>query len=117
LAGQLVGLDSTGKMVLADADAATPIPAVGVAVVDVAIGGKGSFTLLGKLKNSAWSFTPGAKLYASGTAGAFTATAPSTAGNLVQPVGFARSATEVVFNVAQSATVVQAAGNSTVAFG
>lgn len=115
--GQLIGINSSGQAVLADADAGTPIPAVGFALRDVASGEKGAFAIAGELIDSSWSWTAGQKLYLSGTAGGLTATAPSTATNLVQPVGIALSATKVLLNISLSQTVVQAAGNSTVAFG
>lgn len=115
--GQLVGIDANGNAVLADADAGTPIPAVGVALVSGVAGTRGSFAMVCAVEDAAASFTPGARVYLSGTAGGFTATRPSSNGNLVQPVGVAYAATKIAVNVSQSQTVVQAAGNSTVAFG
>lgn len=49
--------------------------------------------------------TPGARQYLSTTAGQFTATAPSTAGNVVQWLGDAVSATEVDFEKSDAITV------------
>lgn len=115
--GQLVGIDANGQAILADADAGTPIPAIGVALVDMAAGQKGSFAMVGAMTDASWSFTPGARVYLSGTAGGITATRPSGTGNLVQPVGVAYAAKYIAFNISQSQTVVQASGGSTVAFG
>lgn len=115
--GQLVGINASGQAVLADADAGTPIPAVGVALDGVASGEQLGVALQGELEDTTWTWTPGDRLYVSGTAGGLTATRPSTATNLVQGAGFAKSATRVVFNLGVPALVVQAAGNSTVAFG
>lgn len=43
------------------------------------------------------SLTPGADYFLSTTGGAVTATAPSATGNVIQPIGFAKSATEIVY--------------------
>lgn len=116
-AGQLVGLNSSGKLVLADGDAATPIPAVGIAITGGAAGDQVTYVEDAKIEDTSLSLTPGAKLYTSGTAGGITATPLATAGNLVQVVGYAITATRIRVRVTPSWTVVQAAGTSTVAFG
>jgi len=115
-AGQLVGLNGSGQLVLADADAATPIEAVGFALERAVAGETIGVAQIGRLENPAWSFTPGARLFTSGTAGGFTATAPATAGNIVQPVARALTATKVAVNVQLALAKVQASGSTTVAF-
>lgn len=115
-AGQLVGLNASGQLVLADADAATPIEAVGFALENGAAGETIGVAQIGRLEDPSWSWTPGARLFVSGTAGAFAATAPSGAGNIVQPVARALSATKVAVNVQLALAKVQASGSTTVAF-
>lgn len=48
------------------------------------------------------SLTPGARYYLHTTPGAVTSAAPSTSGNIVQPIGVAVSATEIDFEAGQS---------------
>ncbi len=115
-AGELVGLDSNGKLVLADADAATPVLAVGFALTDGAIGDTIGVATQGELVDSSWSWTPPARLFTSDTAGAITATAPATATDVIQMIGWARSATKVIINVTPVVLELQAAGTTTVAF-
>lgn len=92
--GELLGYDS--GWVKADGDAATPIPAKLVA---------GAYGLAGetiiaygvaKVGGADTDATPAAKLFISGTAGAFRESALSTATNSTQLVGMALSATDVV---------------------
>lgn len=49
--------------------------------------------------------TPGARQFLSTTAGASTATAPAAAGNVAQPIGYAVSATSMVFHPLTPITV------------
>lgn len=114
-AGDLVGYDSSGNLVKADADAGTPIPAVGVILFDAASGAPCSFATQAILEDADWSWTAPAYIYLSGTAGGYTATKPSTATNIVQPVGVARTATTAFINIALQTHVLQAAGNSALA--
>ena len=116
LAGQLVGFDSSGNLVLADADAATPVEAVGFALVGGVSGDKIGVCTQGELYDATWTWTPGAKVWTSGTPGGYVATKVSTATNMIQPVGWAKAATRLIVNVVPALAVVQAAGNSTVAF-
>src|SRR5213592_3725747 len=51
------------------------------------------------------SLTPGVPYYLDTTGGAITATPPSSSGNLVQEVGIAISATELLFNPRQGITL------------
>lgn len=113
--GELCGVDSAGKTVLADADA--PVLAVGVAVTAGVVGSRHAVALAGVVRNAAWTWTPGSTMYLSDTAGGWTDTPPATAADKIQPVGIAISATEIAFNVTPSGLALQAAGTSTVAFG
>lgn len=116
LAGQLVGFNDQGKLVLADADAATPIEAVGFALTDAAAGKLVGVATQGELESGAWAQTVGAKIWLSATAGASTTSRPNSAGSLIQPLGFARSATRLVVHVCPAVGKVQASGSTTVAF-
>lgn len=87
--------NSSGALVLADADALSTMPgfclalAAGTGAVDV--------LLDGFITNSAWTWTPRGILYASTTAGAMTQTAPSGYQDQVQVVGIAITATTIFF--------------------
>jgi len=50
------------------------------------------------MKLTGWSFTVGADIFISGTAGGVTATAPSASGDTVQKVGVAVASDTVYFN-------------------
>jgi len=93
--GQCLYLAS-GGWTIAKADSATTIPAKGLCVET----GTGNRKVLirGIVRNSGWSFTKGQKIYVSAaTAGAITATAPSSTGQQVQIIGTALSADTVYF--------------------
>lgn len=95
-AGSLGVVTATG-VVLADADAESTIKGLLVmAPVAVAAGAKGEFVLRGAYTTT--GLTAGATYYASQTAGAYTATAPTATGTQVRPVGYALSATELYFD-------------------
>lgn len=111
---ELVGVDSTGAVVKADADSAAPVKARGVLfgpVTDMAdyAGSdpavqhtvESNRTLLGEhrisyieygivVENSDedWGFTPGEDVYLA-VGGGYTQTAPSAIGDLIQRVGYA----------------------------
>lgn len=109
--GDLVGYDANGDLVKADADSATAIKAVGVAMapvddennyttetvqqavhtekVTLQNGERVSFAKFGVILENAdedWNFTPGEPVYLA-AGGGFTGTAPSTTGDVVQVVG------------------------------
>ena len=112
-----MGINSSGQSVAADIDTG-PVKATAVTVnASTAAGDMQTLVAEGIAEDSSWSWTPGAEIYASPTAGGFTATRPTSAGHVVQPIGVALSATRIKFNIAPSSLVVQAPGNSTVAFG
>jgi hypothetical protein len=55
----------------------------------------------GFFKNTSWSFTVGAPVYLSTTAGSLTSTQPTGAGDIVRVVGYAIAADELYFNPSQ----------------
>ena len=84
-----------GKAIKADADAIATGNVIGFAESAVAAGSDVVIRTSGNLTGFS-GLTAGNKLYASGTAGAVTATAPSGIGDVVYQVGYARSSSEVV---------------------
>jgi hypothetical protein len=97
--GDLLAYSTGWKLALATVG--TAIPARLVAGQKGAIGDKIGAFAIAKV-NGFTGATVGAAVYlAEGTAsGDYTATAPSTSGDLAQPVGYAVSATEVLINLA-----------------
>lgn len=85
-----IGVD--GKMYKADADADATLPARGISVAAVTSGNSGRILMMGVITNDSWTFSPGAPVYASTTAGGLTQTKPTK----VQKIGYARTATELV---------------------
>jgi hypothetical protein len=93
--GGLLHMDTDGNWTDADANSTATMPALGMAlgttgVIDV--------LLTGVVKDTGWSWTIGGILYASGTVGQMTQTAPAVSGDQVQVVGIALSATSIYFN-------------------
>jgi len=88
-------VNASGQLEPADADADTTMPGMFMALA----AGTGAQNMLvqGFVTNSAWSFTPGAILYASTTAGGLVETAPSGFGDQVQTVGLAITTTTILF--------------------
>jgi hypothetical protein len=130
--GDLVGMDSNGKIVLADAATGTAINAIGIlaAPVDDLSNYSGSIDLVQSvveaervlvdrdrvavisygvlIENSDedWGFTPGQPVYLA-EGGGYTQTPPSDAGDLDQCVGMATEDGETVFiNVQYDYTTV-----------
>ena len=92
-----IGILTSSGVVLADADAESTTRGLMVmALGSVSAGASGEFSVRGPYTTS--GLTAGATYYASQTAGAFTATAPSTTGTQVRPVGYALSATKLWFD-------------------
>jgi hypothetical protein len=121
--GDLVGLDSNGEIVAADAASGTQVPAVGVAAVpvdDPANYPGGQFEYAANVaeanralinddkvgyakygveianEDADWGFTPGEPVYLA-TGGGYTQSEPSGSGELVQVVGSAGPDGESVF--------------------
>lgn len=93
--GEALYLSSSGWN-KAKADADTTLPALGLCVET----GTGSREILlrGIVRNTSWSFTKGAKIYlSSATAGAITATKPTTTNHYVQIIGLALDVDRVFF--------------------
>lgn len=97
VAGDFVYITGTGTVMKADA---TSIAKAARGYVLASVLNAAQATVYFDESNSALtSLTPGATYYLSATPGAITTTAPLTSGNIVQPVGFASSATNVHVNI------------------
>lgn len=120
--GDLVGLDSNGELIAADADSGVAVPAVGVLAVpvdDPSTYPTGQFEFAAKIaeanraainddkagyvkygveltnEDADWAFTPGEPVYLA-VGGGFTQTKPTGTGEVQQRLGVAHEA-EVVF--------------------
>lgn len=72
----------------ADADVSSKMPAIGILAETLANGAEGKMVLLGKISGiDTSSFTAGATVYVSTTAGALTATPPTGEASLIQNIG------------------------------
>ena len=92
--GGLLHLHTTGAWVDADTNADTSMPCMAIA-----LGTTGTIDVLlsGIITDTGWSWTVGGIIYVN-TAGTMTQTAPSGAGDQVQVIGIALSATTIYFN-------------------
>jgi len=95
--GGLLYMKSNGNLAEADADSATTVPGVFLAV-DSGTGSNKRMLVKGIFRLNSWSWTPGQILYASPTAGGITATRPSTTGQQVQVVGIALTSNIIFFD-------------------
>ena len=92
-AGDVVAVNSSGQAIQADADAESTCRVIGICL---STGGGNIFIAqIGNITGLS-GLTAGQKLYASTTAGALTATAPSGTGDIVFLVGYATSTTTMV---------------------
>jgi len=72
--------------------------AVGITLGAIADDATGVVQTAGQVTNASWTWTPGAALYVSATAGSLTETKPTTIGYYVKPMGYAISATTIVLD-------------------
>jgi hypothetical protein len=96
--GDVVYLGTGGKVLLADADAATSMPALGICTSASTDTNPVDVMIQGIMKLTGWSFTAGDNIFVSTTAGDVTSTAPSGTGDTVQKVGVATASDAVYFN-------------------
>lgn len=89
---ELVYLGGSSTWLLADANGSGTYPTCGMAVAAYSSTNPAVILTRGTVRNDAWNWTPGGRLYMSTTAGGLTQTAPSTSGDKVQDVGFALTA-------------------------
>jgi len=93
--GAALCLSADGHLDEADADALATMRCMGLALAT----GTGEKEILrwGKIRNDAWSWTPGSPLFVSATQGVLTHTAPSGSGQFVQVVGEAEASNIIMF--------------------
>jgi len=97
--GNLVYLKSDGKFWKALGDNVATTPCIGVATASISTNSTGDILLFGVIKNTSWNWTIGGAIYLSvSTGGAMTQTKPSVAGNQLQFIGTALTATSILFN-------------------
>ena len=93
--GDIVSVNSAGKLVLADADNDSRMPAIGMFLeYNISAGATDKKVLLkGSIKGSGWNFTSiGSPLYVQTTPGDMTVTQPNSPGDKVQRIGRVASA-------------------------
>jgi hypothetical protein len=96
--GNMLYLKSDGKWWKSDADAATTMPALRMALATASADASCVMLSIGWARNDAWNWTTGGLLYASTTPGDMTQTAPSGTGDQQQVVGIAYPGDIVWFN-------------------
>lgn len=106
-AGNFVNLyNNGGTLTVRKADATTNTkPAHGFVLANSTSPASATVYMLGQKNTALSGMTIGADQYLNTTAGGVTATPPSTAGNVVQRLGTALSATELVFDNALTVEV------------
>jgi hypothetical protein len=105
-AGNFVNVyDNGGTVTARKSDASNGFPANGFVLASTTSGANATVYLAG-INNQVSGLTGGDLLFTSATAGAATDTAPSTAGYIVQQIGYAISTTEVAFNPQPTVTLV-----------
>ena len=97
--GDMVYIKSDGKFWKGLGTSASTTPIVGMAMGAITASNTGNILITGIIRNDSWSLTVGGAIYLSvSTGGGMTQTQPSTAGQFVQIIGYALSATNILFN-------------------
>jgi hypothetical protein len=104
---QPVGISNGGHGTLACAAVAGQVRCLGFpnsSGAGTKVEGSGLFTHVnlrtsGRIQDDSWAWTPGLPVYVSTTAGGLTQTAPSTTNQLIQSVGLADRADQIVLNI------------------
>jgi len=101
-AGETCYRNADGKYYLSDANLIAAMPAVVMAMEDLAADAEGRFLHIGYMRQDAWNWTPASGedglLYASATPGAMTPDQPAVADDLVQVVAYIIDDDHVFFN-------------------
>jgi len=106
--GELCYMKSDGKNWKSDANAVATMPGMYLALGTINADASGTFLRTGFARDDTWAWTVGGILYASGTPGAMTQTAPSATGDQVQVVGIATHADRIDFRTGLSLVEVSA---------
>ncbi len=96
--------DVTNEVQIADASAVATAKVIGINPSNSAISdnSEGTILLHGFVRDDTWNWTTGQTLYLSETAGDITATAPTTDGAFVVPIGIALEPDMIYFNPSQT---------------
>lgn len=81
-------------------------PCHGYAPSAIANGASGTINFSGTNMLIGSGITPGATYYLGTTAGSYSSTAPSGAGNLIQPIGFGAYTSEIAFTAAPGNAII-----------
>ena len=96
--GEVCYVKSDGKLWKSDADAATTMPAMFMALATIGADAAGLFMVgPGFVRDDTWAWTVGGLIYADTTAGALSQTAPTGSGDQRQVVGIATHADRMYF--------------------
>lgn len=96
--GDVLYRKSDFKWWKANAGAVATMPGAGLAMEAKSAGASCKILLYGMFRDDSWSYTPWSILYVSTTPGPPTETAPSSAGDQVQAVAMAMTATVILWN-------------------
>jgi hypothetical protein len=91
-------LGTDGKYYKADADTATTMPAIALALEAMSANGTGKFLLQGIVSNSSWSFTNSTILYVHNNPGEIMTVSPNGTGDQVQRIGIAINSNTILFS-------------------
>lgn len=106
--GEIANYKSDGKWWKTDANTTTMcIGEIGIALEDILADATGEIGKIVDVRDDSWSWTVGAMLYISGTAGAMTQTMPMGGADQIRKVAVALSATLVSF--APDCTIIELA--------
>ena len=100
--GDMLYRKSDSKWWKSDANAEATMLVEGMAIATIAADATGEILVKGFARDSTWTWTVAAKLFASATAGALTETQPAVAGDIVQKVATAYTATIIKFDPGQT---------------
>ena len=100
VAGNVYYLSSSSTWLATDADAASSSRNL-IAIATTGAGFNRGMLIRGYFKNTSWSFTIGAPVYLSTTAGGLSSTQPTATADIVRVVGYAIAADEIYFNPSQ----------------
>lgn len=96
--GNVVYIKSDEKAWKANAGNESTVPVVAMAMGSISTNATGKFLLLGLVRNDAWTWTVGGKVYLDTTSGALTQTPPTGTDKVVQIIGIATHADRMFFN-------------------
>jgi hypothetical protein len=103
--GTLLGLNSSTKLVLATITSGTFVKARGMALISGTAGDRVTVWRQGRVDGFT-GLTVGSSVYSAGN-GQYTQTCPTTTGQLIQEIGFAISANEIVLHINDSRIIKQ----------